>query len=133
MRIAIIGKGGSGKTTVTSLLSTYFSQKNKDKDILVIDADLNSHLDEALQIKFDKLGIGDRFEELRDTLHNNREDISKDKMIGTTCPNTNSKFISLNKNDEILNEFCVKKDNIFLQKLEVIQKKILEVIVIIQN
>ncbi len=123
MRIGILGKGGSGKTTISSILSVYFANLNKNREILVIDADLNSHLDDSLKIKFFKKGIGDRFEELRDLLHNGRKDIAKDKMIGTTCPNNKSKFIRLNKDDPIINDFCIKKDNIFFTKVGTYSKE----------
>ncbi len=42
MRIAFIGKGGSGKTTLSVLFSQYAS--HKVKSVLVIDADLNMHV-----------------------------------------------------------------------------------------
>lgn len=45
MRIAFVGKGGSGKIT----LSAFFSQYIKDQaPVLVIDADLNMHLPSLL-------------------------------------------------------------------------------------
>lgn len=46
MRIAFCGKGGSGKSTLASLMATYLAAQQKD--VLVIDGDINQHLGEAL-------------------------------------------------------------------------------------
>ena len=117
MRIGVVGKGGSGKTTITSLLATYFSLKNTQKEIAVIDADLNSHLNTALNIEFDKTPIGERIEELTQYVHNGRCDICVTKMIGTTPPNHTSMFIQVHSNDPIFKSFFVKKDNILFTKV----------------
>ncbi|HLD40843.1 MAG TPA: AAA family ATPase [Candidatus Omnitrophota bacterium] len=54
--IAIAGKGGTGKTTVSSLIVTQLAKRNKGS-VLAIDADPNSNLAEALGLKV-KEGIG---------------------------------------------------------------------------
>lgn len=46
MRIAFVGKGGAGKTTVAALFGQYV--KTRHKHVLAIDADLNIHLPRAL-------------------------------------------------------------------------------------
>ncbi|MGH9549742.1 MAG: hypothetical protein ACRD3W_10220, partial [Terriglobales bacterium] len=43
MKIAFVGKGGSGKSTLTSLFIRYL-QRNNNQSILAIDADLNMSL-----------------------------------------------------------------------------------------
>ena len=48
--IAVAGKGGTGKTTVASLLIDLLSKKGKGK-VLGIDADPNSNLSESLGLK----------------------------------------------------------------------------------
>jgi CO dehydrogenase maturation factor len=48
MRIAFVGKGGSGKTTMSALFSLFIKEKNIP--LLVIDADINMHLPELLGI-----------------------------------------------------------------------------------
>ena len=62
MIIAVSGKGGTGKTLLSSLLIKTLSEKNKD--ILAIDADPDSNLPEALGVEVIKT-VGDVREELK--------------------------------------------------------------------
>ncbi len=62
MIIAVSGKGGTGKTLVSSLLIK--SLTGSGKDILAIDADPDSNLPEALGIDVDRT-VGDVREELK--------------------------------------------------------------------
>ncbi len=55
--IAISGKGGTGKTTVASLLVRSFKEQGMGP-VLAVDADPNSSLAEALGISLD-VTIGD--------------------------------------------------------------------------
>ena len=61
--IGFIGKGGTGKSTLTALFLKYILEKNI-KPILVIDADPNSCLPELLNLEADKT-IGNIRQELR--------------------------------------------------------------------
>ena len=45
--IAMAGKGGTGKTTITGMLIEYLSEKSKGP-ILAVDADANENLNEVL-------------------------------------------------------------------------------------
>ena len=55
--IAMAGKGGVGKTTVSALVIRYFTKHQKDP-LLAIDADPNSNLGETLGLTIDKT-VGD--------------------------------------------------------------------------
>jgi CO dehydrogenase maturation factor len=60
--IAVSGKGGTGKTLVSSLLIKILSETGKD--VLAIDADPDSNLPEALGLEIEKT-VGDIREELK--------------------------------------------------------------------
>lgn len=51
IRIAIAGKGGTGKTTLAALLIRYLIEEKKGKSILAVDADANANLNEALGLE----------------------------------------------------------------------------------
>ncbi|MFH2057564.1 MAG: AAA family ATPase [Pseudomonadota bacterium] len=63
--IAMAGKGGVGKTTVSALITRYFA-KNSNSPLLAIDADPNSNLGETLGL------------EIKKTVGDIREDFMKD-------------------------------------------------------
>ncbi len=54
MRIAVAGKGGTGKTTLAALLVRYLIEERKGKDILTVDADANANLNEALGLSVEE-------------------------------------------------------------------------------
>jgi CO dehydrogenase maturation factor len=55
--IALAGKGGVGKTTVSALITRYFTKHHKEP-LLAIDADPNSNLGETLGLNIEKT-VGD--------------------------------------------------------------------------
>ncbi len=55
--IAMAGKGGVGKTTVSALITRYFACQQPDP-LLAIDADPNSNLGETLGLNIEKT-VGD--------------------------------------------------------------------------
>lgn len=119
MRIAFVGKGGSGKTTLSALFTEYLVESKKP--ILVFDADLNIHLPELLGLKelvspemyiskhdtsvsIKKYLIGDNY---------NIKDLSDFKK--TTLPAAGSNFIDINRLDEsVLKPYLLKKGDISL-------------------
>jgi len=50
IRIAVAGKGGTGKTTLSAFLVRYLTEKRQGKSILTVDADANANLNEALGV-----------------------------------------------------------------------------------
>ncbi len=60
--IAVAGKGGTGKTTLSGMLIKYLCEKGKDP-ILAVDADANSNLNEVLGIEAPRT-LGDVREEV---------------------------------------------------------------------
>ncbi|GFI10339.1 ESX-1 secretion-associated protein EspI [Lachnospiraceae bacterium] len=68
--IAVAGKGGVGKTTLTGLLIEYLCQK-KQGPVLAVDADANSNLNEVLGV------------EVEATLGEIREEIAQAEISNT--------------------------------------------------
>lgn len=64
-RIAIAGKGGTGKTTLAALLIRYLTEEKKGKTILAVDADANANLNEALGLEVNET-IGTILEDTKD-------------------------------------------------------------------
>ena len=71
--IAVAGKGGVGKTTLTGLIIQYLGEKGKGH-ILAVDADANSNLNEVLGVKVEAT-LGDVREEVA------RSEMAKDNPI----------------------------------------------------
>lgn len=71
--IAIAGKGGVGKTTLTGLIIQYLGKKGKGP-ILAVDADANSNLNEVLGVEVEET-LGDIREKVA------RAEMSKDNPI----------------------------------------------------
>jgi len=61
--IAVSGKGGTGKTTLTGMVINYLVKKGK-KPILAVDADANANLHEVLGVEVYKT-IGDAREQMK--------------------------------------------------------------------
>ncbi|MDD3797528.1 MAG: AAA family ATPase, partial [Lachnospiraceae bacterium] len=60
--IAVAGKGGVGKTTLTGLLIQYLGEQGKTP-ILAVDADANSNLNEVLGVEVE-MTLGEIREEV---------------------------------------------------------------------
>lgn len=71
--IAVAGKGGTGKTTLTGLLIDYLVKRG-EKPILAVDADANSNLNEVLGQEVDA------------TIGEIREEVSQRELTGNSFP-----------------------------------------------
>lgn len=68
-KIAVAGKGGTGKTTLTGLLIDYLVKKSQGP-ILAVDADANANLNEVLGV------------DIEETIGEIREDVSQRSLAG---------------------------------------------------
>ncbi len=78
--IAISGKGGVGKTTISALILKYLTNKQPLPKILVIDVDADTNIPDVLGIKVDRSHtVGGIAHELRDRINKGKLDPSFDK------------------------------------------------------
>jgi CO dehydrogenase maturation factor len=117
MRIAFVGKGGSGKTTTAALFTIYIA--NKNKPVLAIDADINMHMGELLGFKHSipvdkQLSTPSSVITIKTYLKGNNKRIKElSHFRKTTPPTKESNFFDVSDNkNPILKDFSLKKDNI---------------------
>lgn len=99
MRIAVFGKGGSGKTTTTAMMVRYLADKGKK--VLAVDADINVNLGEMIGLKGEP--IGERIEEIMAELE--PEDKGRN-LIGSSLPTSRTRFIRPDFRDEFWSKFA---------------------------
>lgn len=105
MRIAFVGKGGSGKTTLSSLFLRYVH--NQGKSVLAIDADINQHLAEAIGGKRVELpALGNEMHRIKEYLRGaNPRIVSADQMLKTTPPGNGSRLLKLSEPNPVFDYF----------------------------
>ncbi|MCX4766285.1 ATP-binding protein [Streptomyces sp. NBC_01275] len=104
MRIAFVGKGGSGKTTLSALFARRLARSGAP--VLAVDADINQHLaealDPALRTPFAAPPLAARLGEIKDLLRGaNPRIASREAMIKTTPPGRGSRLLRLLGDDEL--------------------------------
>ena len=112
MRIAFLGKGGAGKTTTSSGFIQYLAKRFPF--VVAVDADLNAHLQSALNLKGEAKQLGLHFDAVTDYLKGSRSDVGDRPMIGTTPPAVGSNFITAKANDPFIEKYALKDGNIAL-------------------
>ena len=85
--IAVAGKGGTGKTSLTGLLINYLTE-NKKGPVLVVDADANANINEVLGI------------EIESTIGSIREEVNQREKQGNAFPGgmTKAQFLQYRLN-----------------------------------
>ncbi len=115
MRIAFVGKGGSGKTTAASLLIQ--ALRTRGSAVFAIDADINQHLGESLGLAPGVLAkvpeIGNLLPMLKEMLRGSNPLIpSAAAMVKTTPPGRGSHLISLTAEDPVIRSFAYCLDTL---------------------
>lgn len=96
MKIAFVGKGGSGKTTLSSLFVRHLAAAGHP--VLAVDADINQHLGPALGLTEQQAAelpsLGDHLAEIKDYLRGDNPRIADAaSMIKTTPPGRGSRLL----------------------------------------
>ena len=100
MRVAFVGKGGSGKTTLSSLLVRYLA--GEGRPVIAIDADINQHLAEALGAATQPPALGAHLTEIKDYLRGDNPRISSAAaMVKTTPPGRGSRLLDFGGPDPV--------------------------------
>ncbi|MFF4116841.1 ATP-binding protein [Streptomyces sp. NPDC001714] len=104
MRVAFVGKGGSGKTTLSALFTRHLARSGAP--VVAIDGDINQHLAHALGLDEDEPfaapPLSARTGEIKDYLRGTNPRItSRDAMVKTTPPGHGSRLLRLLGDDEV--------------------------------
>ncbi len=112
MRIAFLGKGGSGKTTTSASFIRHASKSRPY--VLAIDADVNAHLAGALALEGEISQLGQLYSQLTGYLKGTRSDLGDKPMIMTTPPSLQSNFVRCRPDDELIGKYALQQGNIAL-------------------
>ncbi|MFD0316437.1 ATP-binding protein [Streptomyces flavalbus] len=104
MKIAFVGKGGSGKTTLSSLFIRHLAAIGAP--VIAVDADINQHLGAALgldeAVAAALPAMGDRLPLIKDYLRGSNPRIaSAETMIKTTPPGAGSRLLRVCENNPV--------------------------------
>ncbi|MGV4988692.1 ATP-binding protein [Streptomyces sp. NRAIS4] len=104
MRVAFVGKGGSGKTTLSALFSRHLAHSGAP--VVAIDGDINQHLAYALGLDEDEVfaapPLSARTGEIKEYLRGTNPRIpSIEAMVKTTPPGRGSRLLRLLGDDEV--------------------------------
>ncbi|KAB8196495.1 ATP-binding protein [Nonomuraea phyllanthi] len=93
MRVAFVGKGGSGKTTMSALFARHVAAQGGP--VVAIDADINQHLAMVLGLDGRPEPLGAHLNEIKERLRGDNPRIpSAEVMVKTTPPGRGSRLLS---------------------------------------
>ncbi|MFJ3504164.1 ATP-binding protein [Streptomyces sp. NPDC090135] len=110
MKIAFVGKGGSGKTTLSSLFIRHLAAN--EAPVVAVDADINQHLGAALGLSETEAAelpaMGSHLPLIKEYLRGTNPRIaSADTMIKTTPPGEGSRLLRVREDNPVY-EACAR-------------------------
>lgn len=106
MRIAFVGKGGSGKTTLSALFSLYMDTCGFR--VGLVDVDVNSHTASVLGLsrrpEID-LSHSSSARDIRQYLSGDNPSVRPDEFLNSTPPGTGSNFFTLDNDNYVLQRY----------------------------
>jgi CO dehydrogenase maturation factor len=117
MKVAFVGKGGSGKTTLAALFSRYAAEQGRH--VLAIDADINQHLAVAIGMTPEEAAslppMGLEISRIKEHLRGvNPRIASASAMIKTTPPGPGSHLLTLGGSNPVFDHFVRRQGDVDL-------------------
>lgn len=112
MRVAFTGKGGSGKTTISSLFARQMAQDGRF--VLALDADINQHLGDALGLQEALVSMGMEFGSIKQHLRGSNRHFKAEDMHKTTPPGHGSRFVRLYPDDWFIARYAQNVHGVYV-------------------
>ncbi|WP_018683242.1 hypothetical protein [Actinokineospora enzanensis] len=117
MKIAFVGKGGSGKTTLASLFLRHLAAETPAPPLLALDADINQHLAAALGApeSLTMPTLGAELAAIKDYLRGDNPRLrSAADMIKTSPPGRGSRLVGIAEDNPLYDRFVREVDGVRL-------------------
>ena len=115
MKLAFVGKGGSGKTTMASLFARRAASLGHA--VMAVDADINQHLAAALGLDPEAAAmgpvLGERLGDIKEYLRGTNPLVpSAELMLKTTPPGPGSRLLTVGESNPLFDELFTEVDGI---------------------
>jgi len=116
MKIAFVGKGGSGKSTISTLF--FLDLMRRQFPVAFFDADLNIHVPQLLGVEIDQnksISLDSNARQIKDYLRGKSKHIeSADHMYKTTPPSTGVNYFELQKDNPLIKDYMIPYESGYL-------------------